>query len=261
MLLKNKNAVIYGAGGAIGSEVARAFAREGANVFLTGHTKAPLDALAKEIMAARGVAEAAQVDALDEQAVEKHASDIFEKRGSLDISFNVISIPHVQGTPIANLSVDDFALPVMNYARTHFLTARAAARHMVKKGSGVILMMTTTPDRRGIPLVGAFGVICAGIEAFSHTLAAETGPKGVRVVCLRSSGSPESPGVQMAFANHAKAAGMTLEEWQSNYEKQTLLRRLTTLRDVANMAVFMTSDQASAVTGTAVNLTCGAIVD
>jgi NAD(P)-dependent dehydrogenase (short-subunit alcohol dehydrogenase family) len=177
---------------------------------------AKLDAVTKEISGAGGAAETAQVDALDEQSVEKHAAKVAQKAGHIDISFNVISIPNFQGTPLVKLSVDDFALPVMNFVKTHFLTARAAARHMVKKKSGVILMMTTTPDRRAILLVGAFGVACAAIEAFSHTLAAETGPHGVRVVCLRSSGSPEAVGVQKSFAKHAKAAGMTLEEWQAN---------------------------------------------
>jgi NAD(P)-dependent dehydrogenase (short-subunit alcohol dehydrogenase family) len=57
MLLTSKNAVIYGAGGAIGSTVARAFAREGARVFLTGHTAAKLEAVARDIWAAGGSAE------------------------------------------------------------------------------------------------------------------------------------------------------------------------------------------------------------
>src|SRR5262249_21387229 len=139
--------------------------------------------------------------------------------------------------------------------------ARAAARHMSEKGSGVILMMITTPDRRGIPLVGAFGVSCAVVEAFSHTFAAELGPRGIRVVCLRSSGSPETPGAQAAFEHHAKARGISHDEWLETYKNQTLLHRLTTLEEVANMAAFMASDHASSVTGTAVNLTCGAIVD
>jgi enoyl-[acyl-carrier-protein] reductase (NADH) len=132
---------------------------------------------------------------------------------------------------------------------------------MIPRKSGVILMMSTTPDRRGIPLVGAFGVACAAIEAFSHTLAAELGPQGIRVLCLRSSGSPEAPGVQKASEAHATANGMTREKWLETYKEQTLLRRLTTLEEVADIAAFLASDYASPVTGTAVNLTCGAIVD
>src|SRR6266496_5476312 len=103
MLLESKNAVIYGAGGAIGSTVALAFAREGAKVFLAGRTVAKLETVAKKISDAGGMAETAEVDALDEKAIEKHAHEVTQKAGSIDISFNVISIPHVQGTPLVDL--------------------------------------------------------------------------------------------------------------------------------------------------------------
>src|SRR6202012_2182690 len=79
MLLENKNAVIYGAAGAVGSTVARAFAREGARLFLTGRDLGALDALAKEITAAGGAVETAEVDALDEKAVTDHVHDVVDK--------------------------------------------------------------------------------------------------------------------------------------------------------------------------------------
>jgi 3-oxoacyl-[acyl-carrier protein] reductase len=260
MLLENKNAVIYGAGGAIGSAVSRAFAREGANVFLAGRTLASLDAVARDISAAGGVAETAQVDALDEQSVGRHAAEVAGTVGGIDVSFNLISVSHLQGTPLVELALDDFAGPVTTYMKTHFLTARAAARHMDTR-PGVILMMTTTPDRNAIPLVGPFGVVLAAIEALSRTLAAELGPRGIRVACLRSTGSPESPGVQEAFAHHAEAAGGTPEEFQASLESSTMLHRLTTLDEVAAMAAFIASDRASATTGAVVNLTCGSVID
>src|SRR5260370_27793295 len=111
MLLKNKNAIIYGAGGAVGGAVARAFAREGAKVFLTGRNLGPVERAAKEIIAAGGAAKAAQVDALDEQAVENHASSVEKEAGSIDISFNSITPvpqPGIQGIPLAKLSVESF---------------------------------------------------------------------------------------------------------------------------------------------------------
>src|SRR5262245_26603400 len=142
MLLENKNAVIYGAGGAIGGAVARAFAREGARVFLAGRTRAKLDAVASEIAACGGEAETAHVDALDEQAVENHMSAVANKVGAIDVSFHAIGIPQqgIQGISLAELSVESFALPITTYLRAHFLTARAAARRMVERRSGVILM-------------------------------------------------------------------------------------------------------------------------
>src|SRR5258708_16920436 len=92
MMLKNKVAVIYGAGGAIGGAVARSFAHEGAKLFLTGRLRAPVEAVAKDIVSSGGPAEAAEVDALDEQAVDKHLQSVIDKAGRIDISFNAVGI-------------------------------------------------------------------------------------------------------------------------------------------------------------------------
>ena len=104
MLLENRNAVIYGGGGAIGGAVARDFAREVARVFLAGRTLATLDKVAEQIRSTGGVAEKAQVDALDEQAVEEHIGEVMEQAGSIDVSFNAISIRDVQLIPLAEMS-------------------------------------------------------------------------------------------------------------------------------------------------------------
>src|SRR6266508_1024441 len=182
MLLENKNAVIYGGGGVIGGAVARAFAREGAKVFLTGRTLAAIDAVAREIAATGGVAETAQVDALDERAVENHSSAVANNVGAIDVSFNAIGIPQqgIQGIWLAELPVESFALPITTYLTAQFLTARAAARRMVEKRSGVILMHTPEPARLGARLVGGMGPTWAAMEAFSRALSAEFGPHGIR---------------------------------------------------------------------------------
>jgi NAD(P)-dependent dehydrogenase (short-subunit alcohol dehydrogenase family) len=259
MLLKEKNAIIYGAGGAIGGAVARAFAREGARVFLTGLTRPPIDDLTKEIAAAGGIAEAALVDALDAEAIEKHADAVVKKVGSIDISINVISVPHKHGAALVDLSVEEFEQPIAGFARTHFLTATTAARHMISKNSGVILMMTAPPGRMPSTLTGAFASACAMIESFSRNLAAEVGLHSVRVACLRSSGSPEA--LHDVFALHAEAEGKTPEQFQADLEKGALLGRLTRLTEVANVAAFMASDWASSMTGTTANISCGSTVD
>jgi hypothetical protein len=112
MLLRNKNAVIYGGGGAIGGAVAHAFAREGARVFLAGRTRAKLDQVAREISAAGGTAQVAEVDALDEKAVDGHADAVTANAGAIDIALNAVGIRHVQGTPFAALSFQDHAHPI-----------------------------------------------------------------------------------------------------------------------------------------------------
>src|SRR5260370_12790725 len=170
MLLEKKNAVIYGAGGAVGGGIARAFAREGARVFLAGRTRASLDAVAQEIAAVGSAVETAQVDALDEQAVEKHADAVLRLAGGIDISINTIRIaePGIYGIPVVELSLENFALPVTAYMRSHFLTTRAAARRMVEKRSGVILTLTGMPARIATPIAGGVGVAWAGSEALTR---------------------------------------------------------------------------------------------
>jgi NAD(P)-dependent dehydrogenase (short-subunit alcohol dehydrogenase family) len=263
MLLQNKNAVIYGAGGAVGGAVARTFAREGAALFLTGRNLAAVDAVAQDIIAAGGTAETAMVDALDEQAIEKHLGAVVKKAGSIDISFNAIGIPQqgIQGISLAELSLESFALPITTYAKAHFLTARAAARRMVERGSGVILMHTPEPARVGARLVGGMGPAWAALEGLSRALSAEFGPKGVRAICLRSTGIPETKTIDVVFGLHAAALGIARPQFQSMVESMTHRRRSTTLAELADVAAFMASDRASAMTGTVANLTGGIIVD
>jgi NAD(P)-dependent dehydrogenase (short-subunit alcohol dehydrogenase family) len=263
MLLDNKNAVIYGAGGAIGGAVARAFAREGANVFLAGRTLASLDAVAKDIRAHGGRADATQVDALDEAAVEAHLRTVVEKAGRIDVSFNATGMPQegVQGIPLVELSSEAYTHPVTTYTRAHFVTARAAARRMLGERSGVILTLTASPVRGAAPLLGGMTAAWAAIEALTRGLSAELGPHGIRVLGLRPDGIPETATIRQVYGLHARAAGMTREQFQALMESLTHVRRLPTLAEVANVAAFLASDQSRPMTGTVANLSGGSAAD
>jgi len=263
MMLKDKVAVIYGAGGAIGSAVARAFASEGADLFLTGRHLAPVEFVAKEVVTAGGSAEAAEVDALDERAVDKHLQSVTDKAGRVDISFNAVGIPNAKilGVPLIELDVEQFSLPITTLVTSYLLTARLAARHMVPNRSGVIMTVTATHSRTGIPLVGGYGPAQAAKEALTRDLSAELAPQGIRVVGLRPYAMPETPTIKDAFEPRAKASGMTWEQWQEMLASTTHPRRLMTLEEMANMAVFIASDKASGMTGTTVNLTMGRLDD
>jgi NAD(P)-dependent dehydrogenase (short-subunit alcohol dehydrogenase family) len=261
MMLKDKVAVIYGAGGALGGALARAFAREGANLFLTGRSLAPVEAVAKHVVAAGGSAETAAVDALGERAVDEHLQSVVDAAGRVDISFNAIGIPdtRIVGVPLVELDVEQFSLPITTYARSYFLTARLAARRMVPNKSGVIMTVTALPSRTGTPLNGGYGPAQAAKEALTRELSAELAPHGIRVVGLRPTGIPEADSLKEVF--DAKATGMTWEQWQERIASTTHPRRLMTLAEVASMGVFMASDRASGMTGTIVNLSMGTLDD
>src|SRR5215813_9021509 len=262
-MLTNKNAVIYGAGGAIGGAIARAFAREGARVFLTGRNLSKVDAVAKEIIAAGGKAESAQVNALDEQEEERHLQTVIDKAGRIYISFNAVGIPqtNIQGVPLLELDVEQFSLPIATYARSYFLTARLAARRMIANRSGVIMIVTSIPSRTGIPLVGGLGPAMSAVEQITRNLSAELAAQGIRVVGLRPQGMPDTGTIKEVFGLHARTLGIMWEQFHELIASRTHVRRLTTLAEMANVAVFMASDKASGMTGTSVNLSMGSLDD
>jgi NAD(P)-dependent dehydrogenase (short-subunit alcohol dehydrogenase family) len=263
MMLEDKTAVIYGAGGAIGSAVARAFASEGANLFLTGHKLAPVEIVAKEIDSTGGSVEAAAVDALYEQAVDKHLQSVIDQAGRVDISFNAVGIPDTKlvGVPLVELDAEQFSLPITAYATSYFLTARLAARHMIPNKSGVIMTVTAVPSRTGTPLNGGYGPAQAAKEALTRELSAELAPEGIRVVGLRPYGIPEASSLKEVYDAKAKGSGLTWEQWQELIANRNHARRLMTLDEMANTAAFMASDKASGMTGTTVNLSMGNLDD
>ena len=254
MLLDDKNAVIYGGGGSIGGAVARSFASEGARVFLAGRTESTLETVAEQIRAEGGAAETAVVDALDEKAVDEHADAVAADAGSLDVSFNLIAHPYTHGVPLAEMDVDDFMAPVETAARTTFLTARAAARHMIKQKAGVILAFGGPGDRSGPIrdyLLGGTQVAFDAIETMRRQLSVELGKHGIRVVTLSSGGVPET------LPDDVEGR----QEVVDLIEGQTLLDRAATLEDVGNVAAFVASDRARAMTAAIANVSCGALVD
>jgi NAD(P)-dependent dehydrogenase (short-subunit alcohol dehydrogenase family) len=263
VLLEPKNAIIYGAGGAIGSEVARSFAAEGARVFLAGRTGDALEAVAGKIRAAGGSADVATVDALDEDAVEAHADAVLREAGSLDISFNAVSLPQtgIQGTRIVDMSTGGFDLPMSTYPKANFITARAAGRRMAEQGSGVILSITASPSRSALPFMGGMAPAWAAIEALSRGLAAELGPHGVRAVCLNAAGMPETSQLSEVYGLHADAHGISHDEFHARMAARTLRGQLPTVAEIASVATFLASDRAAGVTGAIANVTGGLVVD
>jgi NAD(P)-dependent dehydrogenase (short-subunit alcohol dehydrogenase family) len=260
--LANKIAVVYG-NGTVGNAIAKAFAYEGAKVFLTGRTAAKLSAVAEEVSTCGGVIEIAQLDALDEHAVEDHMRRIIEKEGKIDISFNAIGVPQkgIQGIPLTELSLDSFSLPVATYTRSHFVTARAAARQMVRQESGVILMHTPNASRISVPYVGGMIPAWAAIEALCRSLSVECAPFGVRAVCLLTTGIPETSLIDEVWDIHGKAHGISFEQFNERMEGLTHRRQLTTLKELTGGALFVSSDEGSAITGTILNLTAGMVVE
>jgi 3-oxoacyl-[acyl-carrier protein] reductase len=243
MLLENKTAIVYGGAGAVGSAVARGYAREGAEVHLAGRTEATLERVAERIRRDGGRVHVARVDVLDDAAVQQHASAVAAS-GGIDICFNATSNDDVQGTPLVGMQFDDFMRPVTKSVTAHFIIATAVARHMAPRGDGVILVMAG--GREAIPDLGGSHVAWAALAGLCRQLAAELGTHGIRVAWLLS---PGSPGADETGAR------------EQGPDAGGLLGRRPSYDDVANIAVFASSPWAHTMTATEINVTAGSVID
>ncbi len=263
-ILTQKQAVIFGAGGAVGTATAKEFAAQGATVFLSGRRLDAVKQVAADIQKDGGVAYAAEVDALDEQEVQAYLDGVAQEAGSIDILLNVMG-PQPKdfgnGSNTLELPLEHFLLPLSTLVPSQFITARAAARHMVRQRSGVILFVTAGLDMTKTPNVTAIGAAFGAMEALFRCLAADLGPAGVRVVDIRSGAMGETRTIQQGVERIVNATGVSKAQVIAQFEQATLLRRLSTAADTARVAAFLASDGARTITSALVNASSGRIVD
>lgn len=263
-MLKGKRAVVFGAGGSIGAAVAREFASEGAEVFLSGRTKSNLEALAKQITADGGGAQTAVVDVTDDTAVDEYLGRVVTEAGKIDIILDVagpLAREYGNGKNAVDLPVEEFMTPLATMVRSRFITARAAARHMIKQHSGVIIFVTGSPARGHVPGATAIGAAFGAIETLTENLAVEVSPFGVRVVCLRTLANIDSRSIQDTMEFLSGQLSITKEQAVAQIAQSSFLKVPATVQDTANAAVLIVSDRARMMTGTVVNATAGAAAD
>ena len=264
LILKGKSAVLFGAGGSIGAAVAKEFAVEGAEVFLAGRTKATVEAVAKEIAAAGGRAHAAALDSTDDAAVNQFIDNIVKEAGKIDILIDFagpLAREYGNGKLAVDLPVEEFMVPLTTMVRSRFITARAAARHMTKAHSGVIILVTGSPARPHVPGATAIGAAFAAMENLAGNLAFEVSPLGVRVVCLRTTANVDSRSIQDTMEVVASQLHISKDQAIARLSQFNFLKVPATVQDTANAAVLIASDRARMMTGTVVNATAGAALD
>jgi 3-oxoacyl-[acyl-carrier protein] reductase len=244
MLLSHKTAVVYGAAGPVGSAVARAFAAEGARLFLAGRTAETLGPVADRIRMDGGGAEIAEVDATDQRAVDRHVRWVADATGRVDVVFDAIANDDVQGATLVAMPYQDFLRPVVKSVTAFHHIATAVAPYMISRRGGVVLVMAG--GREAIPMLGGAHVAWSALAGLCRQLAAELGPSGIRVAWLLSPGSDSADGPVAEPPDGSES---------------TLLRRRPSYDDVARAATFLASDWAGSMTATELNLTAGVVVD
>jgi 3-oxoacyl-[acyl-carrier protein] reductase len=263
-LLKGKCAVVFGAGGSIGAAVAKAFAAEGAEVFLAGRSKSKVEQVARQIAAAGGRSDVAAVDTLDDSAVIQYVDGIVRQAGKIDIVIDLtgpVAKEYGNGKNAVDLPVDEFMVPLQTMMKSRFITARCAARQMVKQNAGVIIFVTGSPARPHVPGATAIGAAFAAMENLTANLAFEVSPSGVRVVCVRTVANVDSRSIQDTAEMAAGRLHITKEEVLEKVAQANFLKVAATVQDTANAAVLIASDRARMLTGTVVNASAGAALD
>jgi NAD(P)-dependent dehydrogenase (short-subunit alcohol dehydrogenase family) len=263
-LLKGKCAVVFGAGGSIGAAVAKAFAAEGAEVFLAGRTQSKVEQVASQIVAADGRSHVAAIDTQDDGAVNQYISGIVRQVGKINIVIDLtgpVAKEYGNGKNAVDLPVEEFMVPLQVMMKSRFITARSAARHMVKQNTGVIIFLTGSPARPHVPGATAIGAAFAAIENLTANLAFEVSPLGVRVVCVRTVANVDSRSIQDTAEIAADRLHITKEQVLEKYAQGTFLKVAATVQDTANAAVLVASDRARMFTGTVVNASAGAALD
>ncbi|MCA9840401.1 MAG: SDR family oxidoreductase [Trueperaceae bacterium] len=257
MLLKDKHAVIFAATGAVASEVARTFAREGAHVWLSGRNEAKLSELVDEIQQQGGNAHFHLLDATNPQAVGHYVAHIAKEIPSLDITFNGIGLPPKDlGYPALSAvqPLEDFFKPINLIVGSTFLTSREVAKVMQGQGHGSIITLSATLNVMPAAFMAGISAACGAVESITRSLAGEFGPSGIRVNCVRGNAMPETATIQLTTAGLEAILGRMPEP------SPPPLGRPITVAETAKTAAYLASDLASGVTGQVVMVSAGAFV-
>jgi len=263
-ILHGKDAVVFGAGGTIGAAVAKEFAAEGAQVFLVGRSKSNLERVATEIASNGGAAQTAVVDTLDDGAVNEYIDGVVRQTGKVDVLLDAsgpLAKEYGNAKVAVDLPVDEFLVPLQTMVKSRFITARAAARQMIRQRSGVIIFVTGSPARPHVPGATAIGAAFAAMENLTQNLAFEVSPFGVRVVCLRTLANIDSRSIQDTMELIAGQLNITKDQAMAQIAQSNFLKTAATVQDTANAAVLIASDRARMMTATVVNATAGAALD
>ena len=187
-----------------------------------------------------------------------------KQAGKIDILVDLtgpLASEYGNGKVAVELTVDEFMAPLTTIVRSHFITARAAARHMIQQKSGVIIFVTGSPARPHVPGATAIGAAFAALENLTFNLAFEVSPLGVRVVCLRTVANIDSRSIQDTVTFLASRLNIARDQAMSQVAQQNFLKVPATVQDTANAAVLIASDRARMMTGTVVNASAGAALD
>ncbi len=256
MLLKEQVAIVTGAGRGIGRAIARRFAAERAAVVVTARTESEIQAVVAEIQNCGGCAAAVQADVAREAECEKIVREARRIFGAVHILVNNAGmLGPVQ--PAEKVEPREWDRVIAVNLRGPYLLSRLVLPEMYERGSGSILNIVSIAAKAAFQLNSPYAASKAGLIGLTHTLAAESARKGVRVNALSPGPVSETKMFQELGRNLAEHFQATSDEISARMLDGILQGRLQTAEEVASAALFLVSDQASAITGQTLNVDGG----
>lgn len=257
MLLQDKTAVVFGAGGNLGKQVARAFIEHGAKVFISSKHAESMSGIV-------GAADVRLVDAQNEAEIDTYLASLTKDGVEIDILINLSGTNPAEynhGKPAVEVTLEQFLIPMKTATGTQFITAKAGYKQMRRQKSGVIILITSTLAEISPAWTTALTSSHAATEGLVRTLASEWSPDGIRVIGIRSEAMPESLVIDYTYTTMGANIGLSREEMQTSVEEKVPLRRLPSASETAKVVVFAASDLASYMTGTTLNHSGGHVLD
>jgi 3-oxoacyl-[acyl-carrier protein] reductase len=249
-------AVVTGGGSGIGRAIARSFAAEGADVVLAGRRVEPLEETAAMVRALGPRALAIPADVSVEHDVRELVAQAIAELGRIDVLVNDAATPGEDQT-VANMTLANWNDTIATTLTGAMLCAREClTRSMLPRRTGAIVNIASVAGLRGLARKSHFSAAKAGLLALTQSLAQEVGPQGVRVNAV----VPGPVATELLDKYHQRLAaerGIAYERIVAEAARNVALRRLVTPEEVAAVAVFLASEQASGVTGQAIEVTGG----
>ncbi len=256
MKLKDKVAIITGGGSGIGKAIAHAFANEGAAVVVAARNFSRLEEVAKEIKSRGGKATAIQTDISDQKQVQRMVAQTLDEYGQIDILVNNAALATFNNADVVDMNLDNWHdLLAVNLTGT-MLCAREVLKSMIPRRSGNIINISSVAGISGLPKESPYSVTKWGLIGFTETLAIEAGKHNIRVNCI-SPGATRTKEFEGWVKDSAKDAGISYEEMMGKITDNNALKRIGEPSEIATCAVFLASDDSSAITGHNLIASCG----
>jgi len=258
--LKDKVAIVTGGGRGIGKAIALAFAAEGATVVVAARTLSKLEETAEEIKSKGGKAKAIQTDVTDEKQVQQMVAQTLDEYGQIDILVNNSGI----GGPTArvvDLKLEDWNEVLAIDLTGSMLCSREVLKSMIPRQSGNIINIAAEggrggDGRAGYPMRSPYCCAKMGIIGLNETLAVEVGEYNIRVNCI-SPAAVRGERLVNVVKGRSEATGVPFDELMGKITANYSLRRAAEESEVAATAVFLASDESSAITGQTLITNCG----